>query len=182
MEAALAWIGQLANWFGQFFPRWIILNSTEGAVKFVRGSRAVVLYPGIHWYWPAMTEIKAWTVARQSLNLPTQTVTTKDGKTIAVGAVMVFRITNVLLLIARTYDPDTVIRSVALGVVQQLCSAAEWSELQMVNSSGELNEHLRKALQRRLAKRFGIKVLDASLSDLAPCRVIKVVQTTSSDT
>jgi hypothetical protein len=29
--------------------------------------------------------------------------------------------------------------------------------------------------------RFGVKVLDALLTDLAPCRVLKVIQTTSQD-
>src|SRR4051812_9124743 len=114
---ALAWIGQIAEWVGRFVPRWMILNSTEGAVKFVtlrwrdlfRGRwdtsiKSAVLGPGLHGYWPAVTEIKGWTVARQVVNLPTQTTTTKDGKVIAIGAVMVFRIVDVMTIIARTFD------------------------------------------------------------------------------
>ncbi len=43
MDSALAWIGQVAEWVGRFIPRLIILNTTEGAVKFVHGDTPVVL-------------------------------------------------------------------------------------------------------------------------------------------
>lgn len=178
---ALAWVGQIVEWVGRFIPRWIILNTTEGAVKFVRGSRAVELGPGVHFYWPAVTEIKSWVVARQSINLATQTITTKDGKVLAIGTVMVFRVTDALTLITKTYDPDNTIRAVAAGAVHSVCSNAEYGELQMVMNNGEITKWLRMELQRRLGRRFGVKVLDATVTDFAPCRVLKIVQTTAAD-
>jgi regulator of protease activity HflC (stomatin/prohibitin superfamily) len=181
-DGALAWIGQVVEWFGRFIPRWIILNTTEGAVAFVRGAHPVELGPGVHWYWPAWTEIKAWVVARQSINLTTQTITTKDDKVLAVGAVIVFRVTDALTLITKTFDPDVTIRAVAAGAIHAACSGVEWAELKMAKDDGSLDTMLRRELQRRLGRRFGIKVLDATLTDFAPCRVLKVIQTTASDT
>lgn len=182
MTEALAWVGQIVEWFGRFIPRWIILDTTEGAVKFVKGSRAVELRPGIHWYWPATTEIKPWTVARQTIDLKTQVFTTNDGKTIAVGVVLVFRVRDALTLISRTFDPDVTIRAVAAGAVYSTFSGASWPELLMAKDDGKLNDELRRSLQRRLGRRFGISVLDATLTDFAPCRVLKLIQSTSMDT
>jgi regulator of protease activity HflC (stomatin/prohibitin superfamily) len=180
MDSALAWIGHLAEWFGRLLPRWIILNTTEGAVKFVGGSRPVPLGPGIHWYWPARTEIKSWVVARQSVNLPAQTITTKDGKVIAVGGVIIFRIEDALELIAHVYNPDETIRDLAAGVIHDVCSQSEWGELQMAIQSGALNRELRRGMRKKLTP-FGVRVLASTLTDFAPCRVLKVLQSTSQD-
>lgn len=180
MNGALEWIGQLAQWFGQFFPRWIILNTTEGAVKFVKGSRVVMLQPGIHWYWPATTEVKAWVVARQAVDLPTQAVVTIDGKSISVGGAVIFRIVEAETLIADTWDPDKLIRVKAAGVVHDVCSRMDWIALQAAKHSGALNMELRRAIRRKL-KPYGVRVLDATLTDFAPCRVLKIVQTVSKD-
>jgi regulator of protease activity HflC (stomatin/prohibitin superfamily) len=176
MDSALAWVGQLAQWFGQFFPRWIILNTTEGAVKFVGGKRVVLLGPGIHWFWPARTEVKAWVVARQSVNLPSQTVTTKDGKVIAVGGLLIFRITDAMKLIADTWDPDQTIKDIAAGALHEVCSLSTWEELR----TGDLTTVLRRTLRRRL-RPFGVKVIHATLTDLAPCRVLKIFQSAATD-
>jgi regulator of protease activity HflC (stomatin/prohibitin superfamily) len=180
MDSALAWVGQIAEWLGRFVPRLLLLNTTEGAVKFVRGSRPVLLTPGLHFYWPLVTEVKAWVVARQSVNLPTQTVTTRDGKVIAVGGLLIFRIEDAMPLIAHTWNADQTIRDISAGVFHAVCSQAEWGELQMASHDGTLNRTLKKELRRRLS-RFGVRVLDALLTDLAPCRVLKVIQTTSQD-
>lgn len=180
MEGALAWIGQLATWFGQFFPRWVILNTTEGAVKFVRGSNPVVLAAGIHWYWPAMTELRVWTVARQPVDLPTQTITTADGKSVGVGGSLTFRIVDLLPLLAHSFDPDKTIRVKAASVIHHVCSRMTWDELQAARHSGALNRALRVAMCKKL-KPLGVRVIEAPLTDFASARVLKVIQTISQD-
>lgn len=180
MENALAWIGQIADWIGRFVPRWVILDTTQGAVKFVRGKRPVALGPGIHWYWPATTELREWAIARQSLNLPAQTITTRDSKVIAVGGLLIFKVSDVLTLLAKNWDADRSIRDVAAGVVHEVCSQSEWGELQMAKNDGSLNRELRRVMRKRL-RPFGVQVLGATLTDFAPCRVLKVIQSTSQD-
>jgi regulator of protease activity HflC (stomatin/prohibitin superfamily) len=178
MDSALAWIGQVANWFGQFFPRWIILNTTQGAVKFVRGSRPVILGPGIHWYWPAVTEVKEWIIAMQPVDLPTQTIVTSDGKTVAVGGAVIFRIRDIGPLLTDVWDPDKTIRVMASTVIRDVCSEATWDELRA--SNGALQRELKRAMGRRL-RRFGVVVITATINEFGPCRVLKVLQSTSQD-
>ncbi len=181
MNEALAWVGQIAEWFGRLIPRWMILNATEAGVFYVRGRKVVPIGPGIHWWWPATTEEMHWTIARQAVDLPTQTIMTRDGRVVAVGAVMVFRIVDIVKILAETFDPDKVIRAVAMGVVQDVVGRTDWDELQQLKNEGTLNTHLRRALRKKLGRRFGILVLDSSLTDFAPCRVLKVIQSTSTD-
>lgn len=193
MESALSWIGRIAQVIIDFFPTWIILNTTEGAVKFntimlrdvVRGqwkadAKITLLHPGLHIYWPTVTEVKSWVVARQPVDLPTQTFTTSDGKSISIGGGLVFRIVDAERLIADGWDPDKMIRIKAAGVIHDVCSRASWDELQMAKNDGKLVPALRKELRRKL-KSLGVRVLDATLTDFAPGRVLKINQSISQD-
>jgi regulator of protease activity HflC (stomatin/prohibitin superfamily) len=194
MESALAWIGQIVQWIGQFIPRWQLLDSREGAVKFqtllirdlVRGKwdaslKPIALGPGLHMSWPATTSIKTWTVARQSVNLATQTITTGDGKTVAVGGFIIFKIVDVLEIVANAWHPDDCIKGIAAGAIHDVCSSSTWRELQQLKASGVLVAELLEDLRERL-RPFGVEPIDAVITDFAPTRVLKVIQSTSSDT
>lgn len=193
MGEALAWVGQIAEWFGQFIPRWKILDSRSGAVKFqtlrVRdllrarwdtSVKTTALGPGLHFYWPAVTEIRAWVVARQNLDLVSQTVTTSDGKVLVVGGIVEFRIIDALKLVGDAWNPDNTIRGRAAGVLHRVCSEGTWTELQGAKANGELALRLRQQLRRRL-RPLGVQVIAVEFSDFAPTRVLRLVQTTAGD-
>jgi hypothetical protein len=89
VEQAFAWIGYLAEWFGQFFPRRHVVMTTHGWIKFVAGfgrdMRVVSGGPGAVWHWPLTTEFTDYPVVRQTTPLPSQILTTSDDRTIAVS-------------------------------------------------------------------------------------------------
>ena len=78
MESALGWLQSIFDTILKLFPRLLIVGATHGGVKFVRGSKVVELKPGLHLYWPIVTEIETYCVVRQVIDLPTYTLTTKD--------------------------------------------------------------------------------------------------------
>lgn len=183
MDGALGWISAVAEWFGQFVPRWVVVPTTHGAVKFVRGSRVVLLGPGLHFYWPLVTIFVLHPVAEQTTDLAAQTITTGDGRAALVRAVIAYEIENLETLIARNFDPDDTIKDIAAGVLHDVCSSyATW---------GEFYDAARD--KRRLARillndattalrPYGVRVLRMSLLDLALCRVYRVVQATDTAT
>ena len=114
---ALTWLSEIIQWLGEFIPRWIIIRTTHGGVKFVRGKRVVVLYPGIRWYWPIVTELITYPTARQTTPLRAQTLTTIDGKVVAVGGMIVYEIEDIEKLLAHSYDADQTIEDLALTAI-----------------------------------------------------------------
>lgn len=180
MESALAWIGQIASWIGQWIPRWSILDTTEGAVKYVGGKHVVVCGPGVHFYWPARTTFVVYPTARQTDRLETQTMESKDGKTFLVGGTLTYRVEDLALLIPMTHSPATTTVDLAMTAVHDVCCDMNWADLQTEQRKGTLKTKLRNAAQRDLSE-LGIKVLQLKLNTLARCRVIKVSQSTSSE-
>jgi regulator of protease activity HflC (stomatin/prohibitin superfamily) len=178
MDSALAWIGKIAEWIGRFIPRWLILDTTEGAVKFVKGKTAIALGPGIHWYWPLMTLVTAYPTAFQADRLPTQTIVTADDKTIIAGGMISYEVIDILPLVARTHSAVTTVKNLAMTAVHNVCCRMSWEELKSEQRKGTLDTKLRNMAQRMLTK-YGVKIEELVLVDLAPARVLKLLQSTS---
>lgn len=180
MEGALAWISELVNWLGQFIPRWEIVDTTHGAVKFVRGSKVVALGPGWHIYWPVTTKFETYPIARQASDLRTQTIVTKDDRTVAIGGQIVYEIADIEAILARTYDPEQTIKDISLTAIHDVCCQMTWDELKEAQRNGALDRNLRREAKKTLDS-YGVKVLKTTLTDLAPCRVYRMVQSTAKD-
>ncbi|KKN42484.1 hypothetical protein LCGC14_0712940 [marine sediment metagenome] len=173
MDSAFGWLGQLIEWFGRFVPRLRIVNTTLGAVKFVHGRTPKALGPGLHWYWPLVTEFSAYPTARQANALPPQTLMTSDGRSVAVSALIVYKVEDIELLVAHTFDPDNTVEDIAQGAVHDVLSQQTWEQL--FTGGRPLYTALRQEAQKGLSP-FGVKVLRVSLIDLVPCRTIRLMQ------
>jgi len=180
MGDALAWIGQIAGWIGQFIPRWVIVDTTHAAVKFVRGSNVIPCSAGIHWFWPVTTNMVLHPIARQTSNLKTQTVTTKDKQVRAVGGMIVFEIADIEKILAHTFDPDETIRDITMSAIHDVCCGYTADELHDLQQDGKLERALKAEAKKEL-DRYGVRVIRMTLTDLAPCRVLKVITSASQD-
>lgn len=132
------------------------------------------LGPGWHWYWPFMTKFVEYPVARQAVDLRAQTIVTKDDKTIVVGGLIVFEITNIELAIAHTYDIEDTIKDISLSAIHDVVCQYNWDELKEAQRNGKLNKRLREEVRRGLQP-YGVRLIKATLTDLAICRVLKIM-------
>lgn len=180
MNEALAWVGWIAEWIGKFIPRWEILDLTEGAVKFVRGKRPVYCGPGIHWYWPLLTFWQKYPIARQADRLQTQTIVTKDDKVIVVGGMVVYSVSDLLVLLTTAHSAATTIRDITLTSIHDVVCKMTWDELKDEQRRSTLDTKLKNATQKQLDD-YGVKVVKVMLTDMAPARVLKLMQSTSQE-
>jgi regulator of protease activity HflC (stomatin/prohibitin superfamily) len=180
MDSALAWIGQVAEWFGRFVPRREILDTTEGAIKYVGGDKVVVCGPGVHWWWPYSSKWSAHPTARQTDRLETQTMETKDGKTFIVSATITYSVVDLAAFVTNIHSPLTTVIDIAMTAVHDVCCDFDWPALQSENRRGTLKTKLKNEAQKQL-KEYGLQVIKLQLNSLARCRVVKVSQSTSNE-
>ena len=175
MEGAFTWLSQLIEWLGRLFPRLVILDGTEAAVKWVRGKHPKYCGPGLHWYWPIVTTFSQAATARQADRLQAQTIVTTDDKTIIVSGLIVYTIPDLLTLLTTTYHAQTAVADITLTAIHDVCCQMSWEELKGEQRRGTLDTKLKNAAQREL-KNYGISVIKLMLTDLAPAKVLKLVQ------
>ena len=121
MNEALGWIGQFFETIALFVPRRVIIRATEGAIKWKYGKNVIKLGPGIHWYWPIVTDFEKIAVARQTLNLPTQTLFTSDQQQVVVSAVITYRINDIILAIGeKNWDLDETLKDTSQAAVVEV--------------------------------------------------------------
>jgi regulator of protease activity HflC (stomatin/prohibitin superfamily) len=178
MDAALGWIGEIVRGLLRFFPRVEIVDTTQAGVKFVKGKHVKPFGPGLLVYWPLVTELKFYPTARQPLNLPSQTLQTKDGKTVAVGGAVEYRVPDPTFLLTEVLDPDQTIRLIAAGAFHKVITGLSYEELS--GAPKRALTLLRLELRERLSH-LGVRVVSVKLTDFAPTRVYKLIQSTSAD-
>lgn len=180
MGDALAWVGWIAEWVGRWIPRWEILDTTEGAVKYVRGKHPRYCGPGVHWYWPVTTRWQVYPIARQADRLQTQTIVTTDDRTIVVGGIIVYEVDDLLTLLTTAHSAAITIKDITLTAIHDVCCRFTWEQLKQEQRKGTLDTKLKNSAQDAL-RDLGVKVLKVMLTDLAPARVLKVMQSTSQE-
>lgn len=180
LESAFGWIGQIIEWFGQFIPRLLILDTTQGGVKFRRGNEITELKPGVHVYWPIITIIKVFPVARQTIDLTAQTFETKDGKAVQVSGMIRYSVTDVVALLTETFDPDNTIRDTGMSVLHDILIQYTWNEIREGMINGVLPKELVKEVQKEL-KPYGVKVQKVGIKDMVGTTVYKVALEQSTD-
>jgi regulator of protease activity HflC (stomatin/prohibitin superfamily) len=166
----LDWLTDILRWVGRVVPRLVVVNTTHCVVAFVRGKNAKELRAGCHWLWPVWTNWVSYPVARQSVNLNTQTLLTKDNQTVAVGCIVVYEVDRPLELLAKSYDADETIKDVSLAAVKAYVVRASLEDLRSRRMDSRLSRRIAKDLEP-----FGVKVIRAQMSDLAPCLAIRLM-------
>lgn len=171
MTGALDWFGQAIEWLGRFIPRIVIVRSTHGGVRFKHGRSAKAITPGLIIYWPLTTEVEIIPVVRQSHNMPTQALVTKDGKRVVVSGVLVFAISDILAYLSKSWDCFDTINDISMVAIAQVITTHDYSYL-LENLATTIQAELTKQTRRRL-RVYGVRVYRTSLTDFSGCITIK---------
>lgn len=192
LDSALGWIGKIADWIGQWIPRWFVCPMNHGFVKFEGfflpaalrrykdAMRVTYCGPGLHWYWPATTLTDQYPTAFQTDNLPSQSFETSDGYSITVGGSVSYSVTDLVTLLTTNYGQQKTIAVHTLSAIHRVCCCMKLEELKDEQRRGTLNTKLRIAAQKLLTE-FGVKVEQCSLTDLTKSRAIRLIQSTQQD-
>ncbi|MBM4223525.1 MAG: hypothetical protein FJ167_01755 [Gammaproteobacteria bacterium] len=175
IDGALAWISWVAQWIGQFIPKWEVLDPTLGWVKFRRGRLHSSGRGGIIVWWPILTKVEVMSVAEQTLKLEPLSLTTTDGKDVTVRGVIVYDYTNVELMNTTVVDPDDSVRDKALMVIAHCVSQRTKQVLLDDVVAKRLDAEMRKRAQL-LLKPYGVRVLRLGLVELTGARPYRVIQ------
>jgi regulator of protease activity HflC (stomatin/prohibitin superfamily) len=168
------WLGELANFVRSLFPQLAVVKQTHCAVKFVRGSKVKELKPGLHVYWPCVTEYLEMPRVRQTVNLATQVILTHERKPVATSGIVVYEVADAVKALSKSFDVEDTIGDVALTAVATVISTHTLAELTVLLREGDLTTELTKACRARLYQ-FGIKVKVCALTDLSTTQVVTLL-------
>jgi hypothetical protein len=95
---ALAWLNDLAQWIGRWFPRLAIVHPTHRGVRFGPGGLAKAVGPGLVVYWPVIHDLIQVPVTTISYQTCAQTLSLESASIVPHIAVVAnavqFRVTD----------------------------------------------------------------------------------------
>ena len=164
---AFDWLSDFTHLLVSLIPRLVVIRQTHAGVIFRRGL-AKKVGPGIHLYWPILSECVQVCTVRQSLNLSYQCLLTVDGQAIVVAAIVVYRIENAFLALTETDNAQDTIHDVSMSAIRRVVNGCTFSEVQKNTTAkgNSLDAMLRKRLQADLST-YGVAIDRAFLSDLS---------------
>lgn len=173
MNSALGWIGNLMEWFGQLIPKIILIKATHSGVKFIHGSKIKVLSPGIHFYWPIVTECEEFPTVRQTKSVHANLMT-KDYKSIIITVVVTYSISNIEKALVKSYDVDDTIADITATAIVPTITGRSLNEIMNDMQEGFIKSELTEVTKQEL-KTFGVKVEKCSIKDFSPCLVVRKI-------
>ena len=85
-------LAQFLQGITSWLPRPYLVNVTERSVRFRRGTEAQLVEPGFHVNVPLFSTIENFSLLKDAVEFEPVVLPTKDGKTVAVGFVIVWHI------------------------------------------------------------------------------------------
>lgn len=169
-----SWLSDIFNAILRFIPRPVIVRATHGGIKWVFGSYVREMKPGWRWVWPLVTDYEIIVTARQTNNLSSQAIVTKDQKQAAASIIIIYSIRDVLQAIgAKNWDVNSTVNDIASSAVVAVTS--KWTlEEMMQELTGKVERELTHNCRQRL-RQFGVYVHRCYFVEFAPCRVIKLL-------
>jgi hypothetical protein len=110
---------ELLDYLAKFFTWWISIQPWEQGLRVRAGKYERLLYPGIHFKIPILDLVYVQTDRPRVVNIPIQTLTTKDGKTITVSTAFGYSISSILKLYHSLYQPELTISNMVMSSVAE---------------------------------------------------------------
>lgn len=173
MGDAFSWIADIIRSFGNLIPRLYLVRKNYGAIRYKYGKHILPMKPGLHIYWPIVTEIEEFPIARQTQNLETQVLMSLDRETVVVGGVIIYEIVDVVKALGNNYDINDTIGDIAMTSIAECITRRALTDiLENLHTKiqSEFTLHCRSTLWE-----YGVKIHKASFTDFSTCIVIKNV-------
>lgn len=172
-------IGEILRSLLKVVPKLVIVRTTHEGIKFKYGSTVTKINSknglglfsktGIHVYWPLVTEVEIIPIMRQTADLHSQYLSTKDNVTIGLSGVLVYQISDVEKTLTACYNYEETIPEISLAAIKKVVITYDFKYLQ---ENGDLvDKHLTKEM-RGFLKPYGVRVVSVCLSDFSRCRVL----------
>jgi regulator of protease activity HflC (stomatin/prohibitin superfamily) len=133
---AMRWLTDLLKW-------WIVIMPWEQGLRVRLGNRVTVLSPGMHLRIPFIDSTYKQTTRMRIISLPIQTLTTVDGKTLTVTAVLAYTIGDLQTLYQTVHQPEGTIANLVLSEIAKCVSSHTLAECSAASVEAHATDALR---------------------------------------
>ena len=153
--------------FGMDMLPFVIVEQWNGSVQLRFGKFIKVLYPGIHFKIPFFDSVIETPVITQSVNLPSQTLTTLDDESIVLKSIIRYKVSNIQTYLLSVMHANDVLIDTTQGIIRDVVERTTGNDLVDVNETitNEVKEYV---------VRWGIEVEAVTITDLGIVKSFRI--------
>ena len=167
----MSWLSQLIEKLFCWVPRIWLIGPDEGGVRETCGKWYRAIAPGWYIYWPVLQKCISITVTPQVINLPNQSMMTKDRHIIAISGAIEYSIPNAEKAILCVRDFDTSLRNLAMGTIARYLNRKSYEEC---GELGGLEREVLGALRRKVDE-WGLSIIKFWITDFVEHKVYRIM-------
>jgi regulator of protease activity HflC (stomatin/prohibitin superfamily) len=145
----------------------VIVEQWNGAVQLRYGKFIKVLSPGIHFKIPFFDSIIECPVITQSVNLPSQTLTTLDDESIVLKSMIRSTVSNIQTYLLGVMHANDVLIDTTQGMIRDVVELTTWDDLV------DVNETITNKVKEYVV-RWGIEVEAVTITDLGIVKSFRI--------
>ena len=153
--------------FGMDMLPFVIIEQWNGAVQLRCGKFIKVLSPGIHFKIPFFDSVIECPVITQSVNLPSQTLTTLDEQSIVLKSIIRYKVNNVRTYLLGVMHANDVLIDTTQGMIRDVVELTTWEDLV------DVNETITNKVKEYVV-RWGIEVEAVTITDLGLVKSFRI--------
>ena len=153
--------------FGNQLMPWVIIEEWNSAVHLRFGKWIRTLKPGFYVKLPFVDSIIECPVITQSVNVPSQTLTTLDEQGIVLRSIIRFHVKDVKKFALSVMHANDVLIDTTQGIIRDVVETTTWNDLVDVNYqiTNEVKEFVNK---------WGIEVEAVTIADLGIVKSFRI--------
>jgi regulator of protease activity HflC (stomatin/prohibitin superfamily) len=146
---------------------YVIIEEWNAGVHLRYGKWIKTLYAGIHFKIPFFDNVIECPVITQSVNLPSQTLTTLDEQSIVLKSIIRYKVSNVRTYLLGVMHANDVLIDTTQGIIRDVVEMTHWKNLVDVNTqiTNEVKEYV---------VRWGIEVEAVTITDLGLVKSFRI--------
>ena len=147
-----------------------VIDQFEKAVILRWGIWNRDLQPGFRWHWPCGIEkVQTSTVVRRTAYLAVQSLTSKDGISVNLSPIVIYKVRNIKRWELDVDEAETAINDITYGLNDELCCETKWSDIHTPWYAKELTRRVQES-----GTDWGASVLEVKFSDRSKSRSMRL--------
>lgn len=164
------WIADFIDLIISVVPRFIKVRATHRGVKWPFCRKPVEMKPGLRFVWPLFDEYEIIVVARQTDDLPPQTLTLNDGTTVAVAGLTIYKVEDVVAAYGeRNWDVTSTIKDLSMAAIAEVVTKLTKDDLKDI---AKINARITRRV-RTWAEEYGVRIERCRLVEVSVARTIR---------
>lgn len=152
-------------------PPWATVFPNEGGVFLRGGKYKETLTAGFYIKWPIYDVVQKLNVTTQPINLPNQSIITKDDHTVAASGAIEYSIGDARKAILCVLNFDVSLQNLAMGTIAHYLNRKNYADCMDISG---IEREVLGVLEKRVES-WGLCITDFLITDLAEHKVFRVM-------